>query len=65
MDPNACWKDIRLGFTEHNRERIADGCDALITWLEKDGYPPINTGFEGRRDLLRYLRDLRAVAEMK
>lgn len=66
MDPVACWKDIERGFTERDRERIADSCDTLIGWLEKGGFAPLNSaGMPDVKHFLRYLRDLRAVAEMK
>lgn len=66
MDPVACWKDIERGLLEGDRERVADSCDTLIGWIEKGGYPPIvHANFQSRTDMLRYLRDLRAVAEMK
>lgn len=65
MDPEACWKDIERGMTERDRERVADSCDALIGWLEKGGWAPLTLSrFTHKHDLLRWLRDVRAVAEM-
>jgi hypothetical protein len=65
MDPNAAWKMFEHGMMCRSRSEIAEATDALVGWLEKGGVMPAELEAKmNRRDALRYLRDIRHVAEM-
>lgn len=66
MDPQVCWAELERAESDRDRARIAECADALIGWLEKDGFVPpvfINRGID-RKNALWMLRTIRHVAEM-
>jgi hypothetical protein len=68
MDAEQCLVELDRAIQIGDRETVAERADALIGWLEKDGFMPGRVGSDWRRGLSRkqylsYLRDLRQFAE--
>lgn len=40
MDPQASWEQLLEVFADGDWERVDELADALLTWLERDGFPP-------------------------
>jgi len=40
MDPNVSLNDLLEAFQEGDRDNAIDAMDALVGWLEKDGFMP-------------------------
>ncbi len=70
MDPFACLKSFDESSACGDREGIAKYADAMVGWLEKDGFLPWKTHEADwrsgltRKQLTAYFRDIRRVAEM-
>ncbi len=71
MDPMATLKSFDEAKRGDDRENVALYADAMVGWLEKDGFLPwtLETPSDWRSSLTRrqltaYFRDMRRVAEM-
>jgi hypothetical protein len=40
MDPQASWEQLLEAYADGDWDRVEDLAEALLTWLERDGFPP-------------------------
>lgn len=40
MDPQQAWENLLRAWIRRDWEDVLNYCEALIEWLEKDGFPP-------------------------
>ncbi len=40
MDPQATWDDLLAAFADGDWLRVDELSDALLTWLQRGGFPP-------------------------
>jgi hypothetical protein len=40
MDPQATWDDLLDAYADKDRDRVDELADALLTWLDRGGFPP-------------------------
>jgi hypothetical protein len=40
MDPQQSWNDLLAAWVRRDWEAVLEYCEALIQWLDKDGFPP-------------------------
>ncbi len=70
MDPNAAWKALNAALSERDRQGVFDYADALVGWLDGQGFMPTIPEWDWRSGLTRkqfieMLRQLRRVADME
>jgi hypothetical protein len=44
MDPNTCWQEMEEAVNTANWGIAVQKAEALIEWLQKDGFPPVIGG---------------------
>ena len=44
MDPNATLRDLLDALLTRNWDRVQELSEALLTWMEKRGFPPMTIG---------------------
>lgn len=44
MDPNVAWADLQEAVNTAMRGEVIQKAEDLLTWLEKNGFPPAITG---------------------
>ena len=40
MDPQVTWKELIAAYIEHDWDIVQESADALLLWLDQDGFPP-------------------------
>lgn len=59
MDPNICWCELQTALDQGDREHVVDNAEALIEWLEADGFAPlVGTVFGSRLVLIVHLKQI-------
>ena len=65
MDPLVTWRRLEDAMLNCERPLIVDRARELIDWLNKGRFMPAETDWTGDvRSFVRYLRDIKRVAEM-
>lgn len=52
MDPNLCWCELQNALEKGSYEHVVDNAEALIEWLEADGFAPLMATVFGSRGVL-------------
>ena len=57
MDPTAAWKELTDALACGDHETARERAEALVDWIGKGGFHPINCSHAGASALLGFLAD--------